>query len=239
MRRVMRRGWWRRGVLSARAGARPVHACAAGALVDRVDGARLTLVAMTLVVGVAVGLAASPVTARAHTFEEKRRVVLSVERDAVEVLVAYELRGGKQAETLRAMWDVDGDGQARTKWEELARGRVLLPRIRHGVVLELDGRRVRLPLVDAHFEDLPERGRVPGIGAVVRFRVEARATRAALRFLEVRGTVLVEAQLAPDQHLADTNLPRRPGDPVLGPHRAHPGDTLFVGTGNTPVTIGN
>lgn len=169
-------------------------------------------------------LLASTTTASGHELEETRRLVLSVHADRVELLVAYELRAGELADGLRAQFDRQGDDRL-DRFERLARAQVVTPRLGRGVRLEVDGVPQPLWIRELVFPPAPREGGRLGVAALALF--VAPVTADEVRLSADGGRVSVEAQAAPSIAL-DAGLPRREGDPVLGPKELTPGDIVTL-----------
>ncbi len=166
-----------------------------------------------------LGLASWVTPAAGHDFPETRRLVLSAEPDGLALLVAYELRPGRLADGLWARFDAGPDGRVGTAWERLARARVIAPRVGGDIEVTVDGAPARLALVDLQFPDPPVEGGRPGVAAIGLYRIPVVAAEGPTRLTigVRRGGATLEAQaVAPWQIRAD-GLPRRAGDPVLGP----------------------
>lgn len=184
-----------------------------------------------LVPALTITLVLLPAAAAGHEFEETRRLVLSVEPDHLELLVAYELRPGRLADGLRARFDAADDGRVDSAWERLARSRVIAPRLERDLAIELDGRRVRWRLADLAFLDPPREGGRQGIAAMALYRAPLGPLDGAEHPLRVgigRGLATVEAQAAAPRRLSSEDLARRPDDPVLGPARLRPGRSVSL-----------
>jgi hypothetical protein len=116
---------------------------------------------------IAVVVAVTPL-AMGHDRPERRRLIVSVERDRIELLVGYEVRPGSLASELRATIDHDRDGRASSAWERIAEAQVLLPRVRRGIELFVGGQPRALRVNDFRFRDGSTEGRSRGLEGLVR-----------------------------------------------------------------------
>jgi hypothetical protein len=116
----------------------------------------------------AVALTAGSLSVAAHERPERQRLVVSVERDRIELLIAYDLRPGALADRLLGAIDLDRDGRATRPVERLAEAQLLLPRVQRGIEVRVDGHARRLRVADYRFrQDLGE-GLRRGIEGLVR-----------------------------------------------------------------------
>jgi hypothetical protein len=177
-----------------------------------------------LLVLAAVALTVAPTEGRAHDFEETRRLVLSVDAEKVQLLVAYEVRPGRIADALRARFDAGDDGVVESGLERLARAQVVGPRVRHGLSLVVDGREVRLTPEQLAFPQPPVEGGRAGIAAVALYSASLPADvwsggsiPITVRTRGARGQLTLEAQAGEGYEMSGAGLESRSGDPVLGP----------------------
>jgi hypothetical protein len=172
----------------------------------------------------AVTLSIVPTEGRAHDFEETRRLVLSVDAERVELLVAYEVRPGRVADSLRARYDAGDDGVVAGGLERLARAQVVGPRVRHGLSLVVNGRAVPLTVERLAFPTPTIEGGRRGVAAVALYSTplptdawDAGSARITVRTRGARGQLTLEAQATEGYEMTGAGLESRSGDPVLGP----------------------
>jgi hypothetical protein len=134
----------------------------------------------------------------AHELAEQRRIILSIASDTIEMLVSYELPGGREAERLRQGMDMDMDGTITPGIEQLAQAQILLPRLNAGLSVSIDGVPLEMELADLEFRDGAGQGSDRGFLGMAIYR--------ASREAEVGAVTTVAVSIAPDVAPAQAEL---------------------------------
>lgn len=196
-------------------------------LSSRLAARCLAAFSLTLVLALAFG---APRDARAHDYDETRRLLVTVDTDAIEVLVVWELPAGPEAELLRGMIDLDRDGAiADSGWEPIVQAQLLGPRLLRGLSLELAGTAVTLAPDRVAYRDGAGDGARRGFVAMLLLQA-ARSlpeppTSATVRVALAPDTpaTQLELQLGDGVELVDSPVPPAPDAPVIGPLALIPG----------------
>jgi hypothetical protein len=80
-----------------------------------------------------------PAAAEAHDGLDARRVLVSVDEGTFSLLVAWDVPAGPMAGQIASVWNLDADPARLSPAERLAQAQTLLPRMRAGWQLELEG----------------------------------------------------------------------------------------------------
>jgi hypothetical protein len=175
------------------------------------------LIAMVFVLALA-----SP--ALAHDRDDVRRVIVSVERDAIDVLVVHEITDARRVRMLRSL-SLRGVGRME-RFARLAELQAFEPRVRQGLAIAIDGERQTLRLEDLEVADgARESSGRASLLVMARYSIarSADSSNVAVQNLGAIGRVVVEMQVAPELDIERTNLSERAGDPVVGPRAIEAG----------------
>ncbi len=176
---------------------------------------------------------AAPRRAHAHDYDETRRLLVTVNADALEALVVWELPAGPEAELLRGMIDLDRDGSiADTGWEPILQTQLLGPRLMRGLSFELAGAPVALVPEQVAYRDGAGEGSRRGFVAMLLLRAATppAPTADVLRVAIAPNTpaTQLELQLGDGVELVDSPVPPAPDAPVIGPLSLLPGEPTAI-----------
>jgi hypothetical protein len=168
-------------------------------------------------------------SASAHDRDDVRRVIVSVERDAIDVVIVHEIADARRGRSLRAL---SARGNARLeRFARLAELQAFEPRVRQGLAISIDGERRAPVLEDLRVADGAEEssGRA-SLVVLARYSlaVPARARTITVANLDAIGSVFVEMQVADGMTIERSDLPKRARDPVVGPLAIAPGDDAEI-----------
>lgn len=184
----------------------------------------LTLIAM---------LAGLTADTGAHEFPEQKRVLISVQHDSIEILIAHEIRPGSTAQMLNAAADANRNGRIDLDSERLGASQAILPRMLTGLVFWIDGQPVQpsLERIDVQLGAYSSQG--AGLVGLGGFRVPLPESpvcfhEIALSVIDTEHHVALEFQVKNGVRMVESSAPVQDGDVVTNIRSMHSGEREFI-----------